>query len=169
MRIFIHNKDIINVTEADTIVLPVDGSGPGLEGNTARRFMKHIGIEKMHEMYAPPPYYPFNGEAYWSQIAGVFDNTHFEWICCLGFLGHQVEASHKSTMRAALRHMLSSVGGDVGSRLACPILTGGPRIAPVDAIYIMTEEAERCSSRSAELHIAEIDAERFRLLQHIVR
>lgn len=166
MKVFIHNQDIINVTEADTIVLPVDGSGPGLEGNTARRFMKHLGIEHMYQTYAPPPYYPF--ETYWSNVAGNGE-SHFEWLCCVDTLSHKGGADHKANLRKILRSAFKEMlGGGVGRRLASPILTGGKRIPIVDAIYIMMEEATNFDS-SDQLHIAEIDAERFKVLQQIVR
>lgn len=45
-------------------------------------------------------------------------------------------------------------------------MTGGKRIAPVDAIY-MLEEVDRSGLEREELHIAETDPERFELLQQI--
>lgn len=169
MKVVLHNKDITEVTEADTIVLPVDGSAPGLEGNIARHFMRHVGVEKMHELYAPPPYYPFNGECYWSNIATF--GTHLKFICCLGILSHEDGADHKANLRSALRDMFRDAdsGSDMGSRLVCPVLTGGKRIDPVSAIHIMVAEADVYTNPSLELHIAETDQERFEILQGIVR
>ncbi len=46
MQTFIHNKDVFTVTEADSLVLPVDGSGPNLVGNLAQQFMKRIGVDR---------------------------------------------------------------------------------------------------------------------------
>jgi len=171
MKIFVHNKDIVDVTEADTIVLPVDGSAPGLEGNIARRFMQRVGVEEMHQLYAPPPYYPFNGDSYWSNVEG-FEGTHFTHICCVGTLSHAPGADHRSYTRSAFRNMLEMAGGDLGSKLACPVLTGGARVDFVDAVYLMLSEVDTWKDPQApsylELHIAEKDKERFEKLRDIV-
>jgi len=168
LRIFTHNKDILTVTEADTIVVTADGAAPGLEGNTARHLMKAVEVEDLRQMFGPPLTYPFNGGAIWSSLEGMFD-THFEWICVLGTLGHMAEEPHKVTLRKALREALDGMSyGGVGRRLAVRVLTGGPRVPFVDAVYIMMEEAEKLSPR-LEMHIAETDPERFKTLQQIVR
>lgn len=152
----------------DTLALPVDGQAPGLEGRIARQFMSRVGVEKMHELYAPPPYYPFNGEAYWS--SGIpHDQTHFRWICCLGVLSHAPDANHKGYVRSALGQMLDMSGMDpeMGKNIVCPVLTGGHRIKYIDAVYLMLSEIQD-SRGCGTIHIVERDPERFEILESIV-
>lgn len=58
----IGQSNILDIEEADTLALPVDASGPGLESSIARPFMKRAGVAQMHGLYATPPPYPFNGD-----------------------------------------------------------------------------------------------------------
>ncbi len=173
MKIALHNRDIIEVTEADTVVIPVDGSGPRMEGNLARHFMRHVGVDDMDELYDPPPRYPFTGDTHWSSLA-AFEQSHFEHLCCLGILSHQLGADHKGHLRSAFRGMLMNAASraDLGSRLACPILTGGKRIPAIDAIYVMVAELDAFAGHGGatlELHLAERDPARFALLESVVR
>lgn len=165
MKIFLHNKDIVELTEADTVVLPVDGSAPGLEGNVARHFMRHIEIDEMSDLYDRPAKYPFNGGCQWSHIDGLFPETHFKYVCALGVLSHQV-VDHKALLRSALNSMFRNKA--MGRKFACPVLSTGWRIKPVDAIYIMLAEAERIRDQGFELHIAELDQERYNMFKTIV-
>jgi hypothetical protein len=168
MKIYIHNKDILDVTEADTIILPVDGSAPGLEGNIARKFLKRVGFDEMHELYAPPPYYPFNGSGHWSSIQGL-ETTHFNWICALGVLSHEQGVDHKAIARSALSKAFTSADlSMMGTRLACPVLSAGWRNDPVSALYMMLMEAERFGGSRLELHIAELDKDRYDTFKSIV-
>lgn len=166
MRVILHNSDILSI-EADAIALPVDGSAPGLEGNLARQLMKQLDVEEMHELYAPPPYYPFNGDCYWSSLE-CFPETHFQQICCLGFLSHTPGADPRAYMASAFRQMLDMGGCDpgFGQSIACPLLTGGRRIPPIDAAYIMGSVIDAAGDTFVdELHIAEKDPARFLMLQ----
>ena len=58
MFLSIHSDDVLSDTETDTIVLPIDASGPGMVGSLASQFMKSVGVKEMHELYAPPPVLP---------------------------------------------------------------------------------------------------------------
>lgn len=169
MLIDLYQGDILDV-KADTLVLPVDGSAPGLEGNIARQLMKKVGAEHMHEMYAPPPYYPFNGDCYWSSLVD-FEETHFNRICCLGFLSHAPGANSKGYMVSALSRMLGEAGMDpgFGVTLACPVLTGGYRMSYVDAVYAMLGEIDRAQGGATCITIAEKNPERFETLKGIAR
>jgi len=169
MKISLHNKDIVSVSEAETIVLPVDGSGPGMEGGVARRFMRYAGVEQMDDLYSTRPSYPFNGGCHWTTIE-PFD-THFTHMCCLGIQSHRIGADHGGYLRSAFNLMLRDAGtrGDVGRNVVCPILTGGNRLKIVDSIYIMLAEVDMCMDLDVELHIAEKDTERFEILQGIAR
>lgn len=169
MLIELYKGDLLDV-KADTVVLPVNGTAPGLEGNVARQLMRQVGVENMHEMYAPPPYYPFNGDCYWSSLE-FFPGTHFNRICCLGFLSHEPEASAKGYMVSAFSRMLGEAGmdPDFGVTLACPVLTGGYRMNYVDAVSAMLEEINRAQGGATCITIAERDPEKFDTLQRIVR
>ena len=168
MKIYIHNKDILDVTEADTIVLPVDGKGPGLEGNIARRFLKRVDFDGLHELYAPPPVYPFNGRGHWSKIDGL-ESTHFDWICSLGVLGHDQGVDHKAIARSAVHAMLTSADiSDMGTRLACPVLSAGWRTDPVSALYMMIAEVEEFPGSRVQLHLAEPDKDRYDAFRTVV-
>ena len=169
MFIDLHQGDILDV-KADTLVLPVDGSAPGLEGSIARQLMKQVGVEHMHEMYSPPPYYPFNGDCYWSSLE-CFDETHFSHICCLGFLGHTPGTNSKGYMVSALSRMLSEagMGPEFGYTLACPVLTGGYRVSYVDAVYAMLGEIDRAEGGASVITIAERDPKKFETLQGIIK
>ena len=169
MLIDLYKGDILDV-KADTLVLPVDGSGPGLEGNIARQLMKQVGMEHMHEMYSPPPYYPFNGDCYWSSLES-FDETHFDHICCLGFLSHLPGPDAKSYMVSAFSRMLGEAGMDpgFGVTLACPVLTGGYRVSYVDAVYAMLGEIDQTEGDASVITIAERDPKKFDTLQSIIK
>jgi hypothetical protein len=171
MQIQIHHKSVLDVEEADTLALPVDGSASGLEGNIARQFMKRVGVSEMHELYAPPPYYPFNGDVYWSSSL-PHDKTHFRHICCLGMLSHDPDTDPEGYIASAFGAMLDQAGLDpeFGANIACPILRGGRRMSAVDAIYLMLKvfEEKRDVRRDVVLHIAENDPETFELLKSIV-
>jgi hypothetical protein len=167
MKIFLHNKDIVDVTEADTIVLPVDGSAPELEGNVARHFMRHLEIDEMNDLYDRPAEYPFNGGCQWSHIDGLFPETHFKYVCALGVLSHRQGVDHKALLRSALHSMFLEANMTTG-KFACPVLSTGWRIKPVDAVYIMLAEAERIRDQGLELHIAELDQERYNMFKNIV-
>ena len=169
MLIRLHQGDILQV-KADTLVLPVDGSAPGLEGNIARQLMKQVNATDMHELYCPPPYYPFNGDCYWSSLE-AFDETHFNRICCLGFLSHAPGSNSKGYMVSAFSNMLGEAGmdPDFGDTLACPVLTGGYRMSYVDAVYAMLGEIDRAQESSVCITIAEKSPERFEILKGIVR
>lgn len=171
MKVHIHHKNVLDV-EADTLALPVDGSAPGLEGNIARQFMKRVGAEEMHELYAPPPYYPFNGDCYWSNIAPFQDKTHFRHICCLGMLSHSPDANHEGYITSAFDRMLGLAAMDPGQgeNIALPVLHGGGRLKYIDAVYLMLKiiEQNRRSIQGVTLHIAERDPERFAILRDII-
>ena len=154
MHIHIHNKSILDVKEADTLALPIDGSAPGLEGNIARQFMKRVGVSEMHELYAPPPYYPFNGDCYWSSSL-PYDKTHFKHICCLGILSHDPDANHEGYIASAFDRMLGMTAMDPGKgeNIACPVLRGGHRLKYVDAIFLMLKITDRnLQTKSNEVH-----------------
>jgi len=162
MKVFLHNKDIIDVTQADTIVLPVDGSAPDMEGNVARRFLRLVELDSMDDLYAPPPSFPFNGRCHWSDIEGEFPETHFHYICALGILSHLPDVDHRAMMRSALYQMFEEAeNGRMGTRFACPVLSAGWRLKAIDALYIMLAEAERFNTDKLELHIAERDKSRY--------
>ena len=169
MNIQIHNKNILDIREADTLILPVDGSAPGLEGNIARQFMKRVGVEEMHELYSPPPYYPFNGDTHWSRWL-PFDETHFRHICCLGILSHDPDANHEGYISSAFDRMLGMARMDpgVGENIACPVLRGGHRLKYVDAIFLMIKIIEKNRNSAVTIHIAESDTERFGILSDVV-
>ena len=168
MRIFLHHQNVLQLTEADTLVLPVDGIGRGLEGNVARKFLKAIEYDSLDELYEKPIAYPFNGGCQWAQIEDI-DETHFEYVCALGILSHQAGADHRGFIRSALYHMFEAAeGGSVGTKLACPVLSAGWRLPAIDALYLMVAEAERFVSDRVELHIAEIDPKRYAQFRTIV-
>lgn len=169
MKILTHQGNILDI-EADTLVLPVDGSAPGLEGHIARQFMERVGVEQMHELFAPPPYYPFNGDCYWSNIAPFADATHFRHICCLGMLSHEAGANHAGYIASSLGSMLFLAGMDpgMGEHIACPVLTGGNRVGYVDAVYLMLKVVDENRNRRVTLHIVESHPEKFEILRDIV-
>jgi hypothetical protein len=170
MELSIHHGDILLDDASDTIVLPIDASGPGMEGNLARQFMKKVGVEEMHEFYAPPAYFPFNGDAHWSSLA-CFPETHFDNICVVGTLSHAPDANHKAYARSALMEVLDMGGCDpgLGQVIACPVLTGGRRIRYLDAVYIMMDVIDTMRDRTLvyELRIFERDPERFQILSSV--
>ena len=171
MFLSIHAGDILSDTESDTIALPIDAGGPGMVGNLASQFMKAVGVKEMHELYAPPPSYPFNGDVHWSSLAH-FPETQFDNLCVLGTLSHSSGANHKAYTRSALTEMLGMGGCDpgFGQVIACPVLTGGHRIPYVDAVYLMmsiVDEMAGCMVH--ELRVFEHDPERFKTLQSIAK
>ena len=168
--VYLHNGDILDV-RADTIAVSVDGSGPGLEGNLARQLMGQLEVQKMEELYAPPPYYPFNGDCYWSDLRAFYE-TPFQRICCLGFLSHQPGHNHKAYMASAFSKMMleGGLGPDFGQRIACPVLTGGYRIKLVDALYTMFNVLEDVKhSAVEELVLVEQDAEKFEIMLQVAQ
>ena len=167
MKVFLHHKDIVDVTEADTIVLPVDGGGPGMEGNVARRFMRHVEVDEMDDLFDLPLRYPFNGRCHFSETNDL-DNTHFEYVCALGILSHAPDVDHRALMRSALYAMFQEGKEGMGTRFASPVLSGGWRLKAMEAIYIMLAEADRFTDPTLELHIAERDAARYQLLRTII-
>tara|TARA_B100000886_G_scaffold300002_1_gene228813 strand:+ start:86 stop:604 length:519 start_codon:yes stop_codon:yes gene_type:complete len=171
MFLSIHNGDILFDKESDTIVLPIDANGPGLVGNLASQFMKAVGVEEMHELYAPPPSYPFNGDAHWSSLAH-FPETGFDNLCVVGTLSHSLGANHKAYARSALEEVLGMGGCDpgFGQVIACPVITGGHRIPYVDAVFLMMNVIDRLNDCMVhELRIFEKDPEKFKILQSVAR
>ena len=168
MKVFLHHKDIVDVTEADTIVLPVDGSGPGMEGNVARRFMRHVEVDQMDDLFDLPLRYPFNGRCHFSET-NALEGTHFAYVCALGMLSHLPDVDHRAMMRSALYEMFREAEHDMGQRFACPVLSAGWRLKPTDALYIMLAEADRFTNPDLELHIAERDEARYQTFRAIVR
>ena len=171
MFLSIHSGDILSDKESDTIVLPIDAGGPGMVGNLASQFMKAVGVEEMHELYAPPPSYPFNGDAHWSSLAH-FPDTEFDNLCVVGTLSHSSGADHKAYARSALTEVLGMGGCDpgFGQVIACPVLTGGHRIPYVDAVFLMMSVVdEMARSMVCELRIFEKDPEKFGILQSVAR
>ena len=164
MKIYLHNKDILDITEADTIVLPVDGSAPGLYGNITQRIMQAVGVKDMHELYAPPPYYPFSH--HWSR----FERFGFDWLCALGVLSHAPDADHKAQLRQAFYAMLegTNLAGDLGRKIATTVLAGGHRMRPVDALMSMLSVAQQFPSPLLVLHIVEKDPVKYAMMQPLV-
>lgn len=172
MELHIRNQSIFDVEEADTLALPVDGSGPGLEGNIARQFMKRVGVEQMHELYAPPPYYPFNGDTYWSSSVPP-GKTHFRHICCLGVLSHASGANHEGHVASAFGKMIRDApwGPDHGEAIAWPVLTAGHRLSYVDSIYLMLKVFHAVNAGpywGTTLYVTESNPEKFAILKSIV-
>jgi hypothetical protein len=170
MKVKIHNKSVLDITEADTLALPIDASAPRLEGNVARQFMKRIGVTQLDECFAPPPYYPFNGDCHWSNVAVFGDKTHFHYICALGMLSHEPGANHAGYIESAFDRMLGFAHMDpgFGEDIACPVLRGGHRLKFVDAVFLMLSVIER-NKQDATVHIAVEAPEDFGILRDIVR
>jgi hypothetical protein len=177
VKIFLHKKDLFDVVEADTIALPIDGLVPGLEGSVAHQLLRRLGAGSLAEIYQTQPDYPFNGRAHWSSLES-YSETHFDWLCALGtgirsssgIDGHgaAVRPTQKQLARAVLADMFQRAeGGELGRRIACPVLSGGGRIRAVDVAYIMLDEASRYD-HGIELHIAERNQDVFDVLRPIL-
>ena len=175
MKVILHNLNLFDVAEADTIALPVDGLRPGLEGSVAHQLLKRVGADSLADVYRTVPQYPFNGKAHWSPLDD-YPEVHFDWLCALGTgirtssgMGRGTGGpTQKDLARASLRHMFAqAVAGDVGSRIACPILSGGGRISDIDAAMLMLDEADRFG-HPLELHIAERREGVYRQLRPII-
>jgi len=162
MKIFLHHKDILDVTEADTIVVPVDGSGPNMEGAIARQLMRRVEVDEMDDIYIPPPDYPFNGRCHWSHIEGDFEQTHFKHMCAIGVLSHLPDVNHAAIIRSAIFDLFESAGGDRGTKLACPVIRAGWRLDPIQALCIMLDAATHFRDKDLELHIAERDPDKYK-------
>lgn len=168
MKVFLHNKDVLDISEADTIALPVDGSQKGMEGNVARQFMKRLGTEDFQDLFSWPVPYPFI-DCHWGGIEGAWpDETHFNWVCAIATLSHAQDVNHKQRIAYALGRMLQDmeVSGDVGTRIAMPVLSGGWRVPPIDALYLILGEADQI--KYGELHLAELDKERYEMFKSVI-
>tara|TARA_R110002126_G_scaffold69943_1_gene176421 strand:+ start:89 stop:607 length:519 start_codon:yes stop_codon:yes gene_type:complete len=170
MKIHAVRGNILDI-EADTLVLPVDGSAPGLEGSVARQFMKRVGVEEMYELYAPPPHYPFNGSCYWSSSVPP-GKVHFKHICVLGMLSHEQGVNHEGYIASAFGAMFQHAGcdPDYGEVIASPVLRGGTRMNYVDAVYLMLKVYHENYHRhsSVTLLVVENDEDRFEMLTSII-
>jgi len=171
INVYLHNKDIFDITEADTLVLPVDGTAPKLIGGIAHKFLKRIEVETLEEIFAPPLEYPFTGYCPWTRIEGCFPQTHFKYVCALGTLSHVPGADHAAVVRSALTDMLvGAETGGVGTKLAIPLLTGGGRLPPLNALHTMLREIEGYSALlDLEVHIAERNKERYEVVKTLMR
>lgn len=168
MKVFLHNKDVLDVTEADTIALTCDGHRKGMEGNIARQFMKRLGVNHFQDLFPWPIPYPFN-TSHWGRIEGLYDEkTHFKWACALPTLSHAQDVNHKQRTAYALRSMLESMemSGDLGSKIAMPVLSGGWRINPIEALYLILGEADQIGV--GELHLAEMNKSHYEMFKPIV-
>jgi hypothetical protein len=172
MRIHVHNKEIFDVVEADTLVLPIDAAAPGLEGNICRQLMKRVGVTEMSQLYAPPPSYPFHGQCHWSFLG----YKNYNWLCVIGTLKHTYadRANNRALVRDALGQAIAhTYTAEVGKRLACPLPVGGGRVSAVDAAYLV---ANLCSEATAkykygslpEMHIAERDSDIYEVVRSIL-
>ncbi len=171
MRVYLYNKDILDVTEADTIALPMDSAAPNLIGGAARQFLTRIDAETLDEVFAPPLDYPFTGGCRWTQITGGYPETHFDYVCAMGTLSHAPGVNHEAVVRSALQDLFQEAAlGGVGSKIAIPLLTGGGRIPPLNALHTMLREAEGVKgSDLVEVHIAERDEGRYNVIKSLMR
>ncbi len=178
MKIFLHNKDLFDIHEADTIALPVDGLRPGLEGSVAHQLLRRVGADSLSDVYVEQPDYPFNGRSHWSALEAQ-PEVEFDWLCALGTgirsssgIGLNEPADRpdqKQLARLVLADMFRvAETGTVGQRIACPLLSGGGRIRSIDAAYLMLDEASRYG-HDLELHIGERDRDTFEMLRPIIR
>ena len=168
MKVFLHNKDVLDISEADTIALPVDGSQKGMEGNVAKQFMKRLGTEDFQDLFSWPVPYPFS-DCHWGRIEGEWsDETHFNWVCALAILSHAQDANHKQRTSYALKGMLEDMesSGQLGTRIAMPVLSGGWRVSPLEALYLILGEANQI--KCGELHLAELDKERYEMFKSVI-
>ena len=165
MKVFLHNKNVLDVAEADTIALPVDGRHKGMEGNVARQFMKRIGTEDFQDLFSWPIPYPFR-DCHWGRIEE--DETHFNWVCALATLGHEQGENHKQNTTYALRGMLEDMqsSGEVGTKIAMPVLSGGWRLSPIEALYLILGEADQI--QCGELHLAELDKDKYEMFKSVI-
>lgn len=174
MRISVHAKDIFDVEEADTLLLPIDASAPGLEGNISRQLMKRMEVEKMSDLYSPPPSYPFNGRCHWSYLG----YKNFNWLCVIGTLTHVASPgdnrSHKDLVRDSLSEAIhGAYMAEVGYCPVMPLPTGGGRVSVVDAAYSVANVCQEAAAkykygRLQHLHVAERDPEIFSVIQNIL-
>ena len=167
MKVFLHHKSVFEVSEADTLVLPADGSGPRMEGNIARQFMRLVEVEDFDELFDIPLRFPFTGRAHLSEV-NALEGTHFEHLCALGILSHAQGVNHAALLRSALRHMFEQAGPESGERFACPLLRGGWRLKGMETLAIMLSEADRFVTPSLELHIAETQLERYQMIRALI-
>mgnify|MGYP001368021003 CR=1 FL=1 len=117
MRIVLHQKDVFDIAQADTLVVPVDGSGPDLVGDVGRQLMVRMEVDFMHEFYAPPPSYPFNGDRHWSFLG----YKNFNWLCVVGIFsgGSAQQTIDKALLQKALAKVIKdSYFAEVGRDLA---------------------------------------------------
>ena len=167
MKIYLHHASVFTLTQADTLVLPSDGSGPRMEGNIARQFMRLVGVDDFDALFDIPLRFPFVGRAHLSEV-NALEGTHFEHLCALGILSHAQGVNHAALLRSALRDMFEQAGPETGERFASPLLRGGWRLRPMDAFTIMLGEAERLRNPRLEFHIAETDPERYQMFKALV-
>lgn len=168
MKVFLHNKNVLDIEEADTIALPIDGDHEGMEGNVARQFMKRLGVENFYELFPCSIEYPVS-DCHWGRIEGGWDDeTHFKYVCAISTLSHAQNINHKQKTAYALRGMLQDMesSGQLGTRIAMPVLTGGWRNSPIEALYLILGEADQI--RHGELHLAELDTERYEMFKPII-
>ena len=174
MRVFLHHGDLLSIPGVDSIALPVDGRGPGLEGSVAHQLLRLFEAESLNDLYEVEPDYPFNGRAHWSQLAPR-QGLAFQWVCALGTGIRSSSgidgagggrAVYKQTARAAFADMIrQSSSGNLGTRIACPVLSGGGRIPTVEAALMMLDETTHWSQSELEVHIVEHNADHFALLR----
>ena len=168
MKVFLHHKDVLDITEADTIALPVDGSQKGMEGNVARQLMKCLGTEDFQDLFPWPIPYPFD-DCHWGRLEGRWpEKTHFNWVCAVATLSHAQGVNHKQRIAYALRGMLQDMesSGELGTRIAMPVLSGGWRMSPIDALYLILGEADQI--KCGELHLAELDDKRYEMFKSVI-
>ena len=164
MKIYLHNEDILSVPRADTIMLPVDGNAPGLYGSVTQRFMRYMGVESMDELYSPPAEYPFLSR--WTRV----DCDKFKWFVAVSVLSHKPDVDHRAQLKRAFYEAIDAqvLTGDLGNRIATPVLTGGHRMRPVDALITMLEVATKLNPKGMELHIVERDEKLYNAFRPLV-
>ena len=139
-----------------------------MEGNVARQFMKRLGIDDFHDLFSWPIEYPVS-DCHWGMIEGAWDEeTHFKYVCAISTLSHAQDVNQRQRTAYALRGMLQGMesSGDLGTRIAMPVLTGGWRLSPIEALYLILGEADQIPC--GELHLAELDKDRYEMFKPIV-
>jgi len=151
MELVICNGNVLNA-RADGLIIAIDGSAKGLEGNVAQQFIRRWGDE-------------------WEEIVDEFDfpislgrsayvksvpPVPFRYIFVASILDHlnKVErAKMPAVLRSSLHEALSMSQSLKLKSLACPLLKGGWRMHASIAFHATVEVVDEFTNYPATLEV----------------
>lgn len=153
MKLIVKKGDLFD-SDADALILTIDGAAPGMEGNTARQFAKRWPED--WEDIATDVRYPI-------PLGGMSDHDPcydcpFETVFLASTLEHrrQLSAQQKKSVVATAMEEIFKRAADLELRtIAVGIMTGGWRLSADQALLAMVEGMERAGDAAwgRELHV----------------